>query len=209
VTKLNYAKTLPLGFLLAASIGTSGAQAADPCGMHYMISELTVDTFSCYVGDKMFSNFDFSWTDGTFAFSNSPADRFTFSGTGISLAPGTHTYSYDVSIFGSPDTFLEYSTDIMSSSDPLPTSMLTMSVLSNTTNTNKSEAKFPNAGNQVGLSGTSTRFLGEIKVDGDPSSRIDGFTDSIWQTPGPLPVLGAGVTFGFSRKLRKRIKASL
>jgi hypothetical protein len=28
------------------------------------------------------------------------------------------------------------------------------------------------------------------------------------QTPGPLPILGAGAAFGFSRKLRKRIKAS-
>jgi hypothetical protein len=28
------------------------------------------------------------------------------------------------------------------------------------------------------------------------------------QAPGPLPILGAGVTFGFSRKLRVRIKGS-
>jgi hypothetical protein len=26
--------------------------------------------------------------------------------------------------------------------------------------------------------------------------------------PGPLPLLGAGMAFGFSRKLRKRISAS-
>jgi hypothetical protein len=26
--------------------------------------------------------------------------------------------------------------------------------------------------------------------------------------PGPLPVLGAGVAFGFSRKLRRRIKGA-
>jgi hypothetical protein len=29
-----------------------------------------------------------------------------------------------------------------------------------------------------------------------------------FQTPGPLPVLGAGAAFGFSRKLRSRIKAA-
>jgi hypothetical protein len=29
-----------------------------------------------------------------------------------------------------------------------------------------------------------------------------------YQTPGPLPVLGAGAALGFSRKLRGRIKAS-
>ena len=29
-----------------------------------------------------------------------------------------------------------------------------------------------------------------------------------YQTPGPLPILGAGAAFGFSRKLRGRIKAT-
>lgn len=34
------------------------------------------------------------------------------------------------------------------------------------------------------------------------------YVNAFYQTPGPLPVLGAGVAFGFSRKLRQRIKAS-
>jgi hypothetical protein len=34
-----------------------------------------------------------------------------------------------------------------------------------------------------------------------------GFTDTVVQTPGPLPILGAGAAFGFTRKLRNRIKA--
>ena len=36
---------------------------------------------------------------------------------------------------------------------------------------------------------------------------MDNFLN-IYQTPGPLPLLGAGAAFGFSRKLRGRIKAS-
>ncbi|MFM1798200.1 MAG: hypothetical protein RLZZ117_478 [Cyanobacteriota bacterium] len=32
--------------------------------------------------------------------------------------------------------------------------------------------------------------------------------DDFHQTPGPLPILGAGTAFGLSRKLRSRIKAS-
>lgn len=36
---------------------------------------------------------------------------------------------------------------------------------------------------------------------------LDNFINTV-QTPGPLPVLGAGAAFGFSRKLRGRIKAS-
>ena len=35
------------------------------------------------------------------------------------------------------------------------------------------------------------------------------FTQSTSSVPGPLPVLGAGAAFGFSRKLRKRIKQSV
>ena len=37
---------------------------------------------------------------------------------------------------------------------------------------------------------------------------IDAGLNQFRQTPGPLPILGAGAAFGFSRKLRGRIKAS-
>jgi hypothetical protein len=40
------------------------------------------------------------------------------------------------------------------------------------------------------------------------STSIDTFTNTFNQTPGPLPILGAGAAFGFSRKLRGRIKAA-
>lgn len=38
-------------------------------------------------------------------------------------------------------------------------------------------------------------------------ARLDNFANT-FQTPGPLPILGAGAAFGFSRKLRHRIKAA-
>ncbi|MFY7929376.1 MAG: hypothetical protein ACOVS5_10950, partial [Oligoflexus sp.] len=41
----------------------------------------------------------------------------------------------------------------------------------------------------------------------DAGSQLDNFTNT-FQTPGPLPILGAGAAFGFSRKLRGRIKAA-
>lgn len=37
---------------------------------------------------------------------------------------------------------------------------------------------------------------------------IDAYQNAYTQVPGPLPILGAGAAFGFSRKLRGRIKAS-
>jgi len=39
------------------------------------------------------------------------------------------------------------------------------------------------------------------------STRLDNITNS-YLVPGPLPLLGAGAAFGFSRKLRGRIKAT-
>lgn len=41
----------------------------------------------------------------------------------------------------------------------------------------------------------------------DPGSTVSSWTNTISQTPGPLPILGAGAAFGFSRKLRRRIKS--
>jgi hypothetical protein len=44
-------------------------------------------------------------------------------------------------------------------------------------------------------------------VDDYSGSGIDA-TQNVFKTPGPLPMLGAGAAFGFSRKLRGRVKAS-
>ncbi len=196
-----------LGLLAAALASAPASQAAGPCGMSYMVTDLEAMGFACSIGDKEYSNFDFSWSDGTFSFDNTPSNRFTFTGTGLGLAPGVHTYSYVVTVVGSPDSFLEYRTDLQSSSNPLPTG--SMNELSNTINGNISTATFPNSGNLAALSGTTTKFTGKITVVGVPDVRVDGFTDSLWQTPGPLPLLGAGAAFGFSRKIRNRIKASV
>jgi len=37
---------------------------------------------------------------------------------------------------------------------------------------------------------------------------LDTVTNTFETVPGPLPILGAGAAFGFSRKLRGRIKAA-
>lgn len=41
-----------------------------------------------------------------------------------------------------------------------------------------------------------------------PGNTIDNINNNFSQVPGPLPILGIGAAFGFSRKLRKRIKGS-
>ena len=42
----------------------------------------------------------------------------------------------------------------------------------------------------------------------ETSPGMTQFTDTVTQTPGPLPIVGAGMAFGLSRKLRNRIKLS-
>ncbi len=49
----------------------------------------------------------------------------------------------------------------------------------------------------------------KINISWDPGDGVvDNVTDNYKQSPGPLPLLGAGAAFGFSRKLRGRIKGS-
>ncbi|MFM7237821.1 MAG: hypothetical protein ACKOYK_13865 [Cyanobium sp.] len=60
---------------------------------------------------------------------------------------------------------------------------------------------------------TPTTSLPDVSVELIYQNSITGialpsFTNTITQTPGPLPILGASAAFGFSRKLRKRIKQS-
>lgn len=49
---------------------------------------------------------------------------------------------------------------------------------------------------------------GNFRGDNQLSSQYQASVPGPRSVPGPLPVLGAGMAFGFSRKLRKRISAS-
>jgi len=66
-------------------------------------------------------------------------------------------------------------------------------------------------GSPSGLQPLTNQSLTEIWVrdtyNVDAGGQLDNFTNT-FQTPGPLPILGAGAAFGFSRKLRGRIKAA-
>ena len=67
------------------------------------------------------------------------------------------------------------------------------------------------SGSPSGLLPLSNTSLNTIYVKDfysvNNGGQLDNFTNT-FQTPGPLPILGAGAAFGFSRKLRGRIKAA-
>lgn len=59
--------------------------------------------------------------------------------------------------------------------------------------------------------GLPTTFPFEVRASfevDDPSVMLTELTHTMVKTPGPLPILGAGVTFAFSRKLRRRISSA-
>ncbi|MFN9646200.1 MAG: hypothetical protein ACK6BG_14030 [Cyanobacteriota bacterium] len=65
------------------------------------------------------------------------------------------------------------------------------------------------------LTADSSTTTGPLSVSGTSFYIVDVYTGSgidsalnVFQTPGPLPILGAGAAFGFSRKLRSRVKAN-
>jgi hypothetical protein len=57
----------------------------------------------------------------------------------------------------------------------------------------------------TGLPTTSPFDVRAIFEVDNPSITLTELTHTMVKTPGPLPILGAGATFAFSRKLRRRI----
>jgi hypothetical protein len=55
--------------------------------------------------------------------------------------------------------------------------------------------------------GAKTIYVKDSYTASNTGARLDNFSNT-FQTPGPLPILGAGAAFSFSRKLRGRIKAA-
>ena len=199
--------TVPNSAEAAPSCATSGVGGTD---LYNIAALKALGMDGCQIGDKIYSDFDFSmnWLTGNFGFGNSPADQHTFSGGNLGLMAGSmYTYTYKVTVDpASPESFLSYRTDI-GSSDLTGTSA--SNSLANNINLDVSFSQIsggmPSAGTLVAINGTTAVFSGTIDVT---SGRVDVLTDSLNQTPGPLPILGAGAAFGFSRKLRNRIKAS-
>jgi hypothetical protein len=59
----------------------------------------------------------------------------------------------------------------------------------------------------INIVGNPTKIYVLDTYNVGPGGQLDNYTNT-FMTPGPLPILGAGAAFGFSRKLRGRIKAA-
>jgi hypothetical protein len=184
------------GSISALTSFVSAPAHAALCGTA-TFSELSASAppFEITCGDKKFFDFtsiSFGSTTGIVEFIDSGSLHelvFKFDTPGLGL--GT---------FG-----LNYYAEVTSGEDII--GLNTMNVATgNPVNVTSTLESIPVPGSFPGGFGTYA-LNSSIVVDGtDPS--VTEWRHMITQTPGPLPILGAGAAFGFSRKLRKRIKQS-
>jgi hypothetical protein len=160
----------------------------------------------CSIGDAIY--YDFSFTgfnpSSSFGFSNVSSTDHIFGGQSLALTKPA-SYNYKVKIApGSPNLFYGYITDSSGGFGFNATNTLTAAGGGTVTssNGNLSTPYFfsPSTPGPLAFTATITPVSGTF----------NSFSDTIVQeeVPGPLPLLGAGVAFGFSRKLRQRVKTS-
>lgn len=183
--------------------------------------------FTYTSGNIVYSDFTYSFENGAtfdpaafFGFANTPADQSSFYANQLALneshivgglAP-KFNYSYKVSITA-PNRITKFSTELAST---LAGFNMAMKALEDgLTPPNTITATFAPLQSPVSHTYLSPRsgpiiFRGSIIA---MQGRVDSFADIVYQSqnttrvPGPLPVLAAGAAFGFSRKLRQRIKS--
>lgn len=213
---------LTLGAL--ASVATAlPAHAVDPCSGSYSSATVFGGSFTCQAGDKIYSNFtDPVNLPGNFTLSITDEDPFHILSTLGTFNTGSYSFSYTVAVDTvlAPDRYISlYNTDFQLAGSPPPGTPVGTKTL---------QATSPAAAvaSAVRLNGTAPSpsvFLpvGTQTVDFDwgftvlAGQTATGTTDTIFQAepsdsvPGPLPIVGAAAAFGFSRKLRNRIKQTV
>lgn len=212
---------LAFGAFASVAITLPAHAAPTPCVGAYSAAQIFTGSFECIAGDKIYSNFvNVSGNlPGNFFVSIVDADPFhtlstlgTFSGGG---AGTTYAMSYRVAV------------DPLISNRSISTFSTDFTLTSGTGNIKTLTATNPPAG-----TATATRTNGiapapPVVIPGG-ASQVDfistlfvsnsnlatGYSDTVFQidptrVPGPLPILGAAAAFGYSRKLRRRIKQTV
>ncbi|MCS5691558.1 hypothetical protein NZK33_06115 [Cyanobium sp. FGCU-6] len=196
---------------LPICVGSSGVPpgGAPPLGITQLVP--------CQIGDKIYSNFvvnEGNFNNGLFSFSESGNDHtLNVTTVGTPFGMGTYSFSYTVSVAAPSTKFIESFRTSASASTvggavfnkSLTTAQTASPQTVSYTNTTTGPAS-PLADLSPAVS--SAVFTSTLVVT---SGTVNQFTDSLVQTtdvPGPLPILGAGVAFGFSRNLRRRIAAT-
>jgi hypothetical protein len=175
----------------------------------------------CQVKDKLYTFLpgafaDFDLENTTLQISNpafNPLSHNIKLSNGNGFQPGPYDFNYTISVINSPNLYIK---EWFSSAEPLDSDFSDYQLVTDTNLTLSSTIVFPPT------AATSRRSfpIGTQSVDFTNLLTVkpgfagpSGFTNTVIQAesiktvPGPLPLLGAAAAFGFSRKLRARIKA--
>jgi hypothetical protein len=179
---------------------------------------------TCNVGDKIYSNFSYTG----FVSSDPAQNTVNMSESGVGglqhtigmmntsgWTSASNTFNYTITIITGGGFSLDQWAATGSSS------ILGSGFTSTVTATNSAPSPNPNgavnAFTTVGSPSTftagttSSAFTNTFNVTSQGFTSFDNTVNQKAPTssvPGPLPILGAGAAFGFSRKLRSRIKAA-
>ena len=216
--------TLALGFTALSSFLAPGSAQAQVCtgngtssGSFLYSDYLTAGSISCAVGDKTytFNNGDIAgaWAPGTqFLMDENMSDPSIHTlrvlPGGGALGAGTYTFNYQLAVTTGTESLAMWGMGSqLSQGSP------SYSFTTTTSNSADSPASLPGPGVDVNNNyntpyQTTASWTNTVVVTGSGAVGPDSLTNSVTQTPGPLPILGAGAAFAFSRKLRTRIKSA-
>jgi hypothetical protein len=184
--------------------------------------------FACTIGDKIYSNFSYSSVlnqyGPSFSSGIDPTDQFSFSTIGPgglihnlnvqslnSFINSKVTLTYDVTVVGSSNVLNTYSGNITGDNATLWAMSLAATNAASPSLTQgppvypglNQSATTPTLSFNPNV--TSTTFTSTLLADPNGAG-VTQFSNRLTQAvPGPLPILGAGAAFGFSRKLRRRV----
>lgn len=227
------ATTVSLGAIAPAKAAVTGC-AGGTSGMA-MWSDIKTPGFTCVIGDKTYSNFSYSSAildNANSVFSGiDDSDTFQFSTIGAlglvhnlnvqsanSFQNATILLNYDLAITSGTNTLMDYSGNITGDNG----TQWALSLASTNAPFSPSQtASYPTLGQSATIpdvafttGSTSTAVANSFVANANGngvtqfSNRVTQKTMDPTETPGPLPLLGAGAAFGFSRRIRSRIKAA-
>jgi hypothetical protein len=200
-------------------------------GMYTWGEIKAISNFACVIGDKTYSDFSYSSmkNDAGSTFYNpiNDGDVFNFSQTGATgLTHNLNVNSannwsnakimlnYKVTVSSGTNKLLNYSGNLTGDNG----TQWAMSLAATNPVSSSTTTGFPTLLGQQATTPTqlfnadvsTTDFSNEV-IANATGNGVTQFSNRLNQqnpseVPGPLPLLGAGAAFGFSRKLRNRVK---
>ena len=215
-------------------VGTAPAQAEPAAAVcttnngstsgNFTLLFLTANpTLTCTIGDKVYSNFSYSG----FVSSDSAQNVVNISESGVGALQHTigmqntagwtsaeNTFNYTITIASGSNLLDKWAaTGSSSIIGSVFNSTVTATNSSPSTNPDNVSGAFSTAGSPSTFNANTltAAFTNRFNVTGNAFTSFDNSViqkdpTATTQTPGPLPILGAGAAFSLSRRIRSRIK---